>query len=539
MGALGSRPLSAGVSVQALRAWLADATGQNVDMVETHISWVLLTPRLAFKLKKPVRLSFVDFSTLQARKHFCDEELRLNKRLAPSLYLRVLSVRGTPSQPRIGGGGEPIDHVVCMRRFPDSALLRDLVVNDVVVGAAGMLDSFAQRLASFHARVERAAADSAFGEPAQIMRAMHEVLNALPTDAEGAIADRLAKLRAWTQDRAQALQPAWQARRLAGAVRECHGDLHLANIVRLDGELTAFDCIEFDPALRWIDVMSDVAFLTMDLAAHHRPRLAFRFLDAWLQHSGDYAGMAVFSFYEVYRSLVRALASSPAAGHGGMQDVPDYIATAERLTQSAQGGPRLLITYGFSGSGKSSVALRLLQGAGAVRIRSDVERKRLFGLDALARSSRHGIDLYADEVTRRTFDHLQSSAAAVLRAGYPVIVDAAFLGGEQRRAFRALASSLGVPFAILHCRAAEATLRQRVARRTALDNDASDADLDVLERQLATHEPLSAEERALTFDVCTDIDIDIDIDIDADIAALCARWQDQHSPADQWSSVRK
>lgn len=208
-----------------------------------------------------------------------------------------------------------------------------------------------------------------------------------------------------------------------------------------------------DPALRWVDVMSDVAFLTMDLAAHHRSGLAFRFLDAWLQHSGDYAGMAVFRFYEVYRSLVRALASSLAAdstsqaaphgeSHGRSDDVPDYIATAARLTQGAPGGPRLLITYGFSGSGKSSVALKLLQEAGAVRIRSDVERKRLFGLDAFARSSGHGIDLYAASATRRTFDHLKSSATAVLQAGYPVVIDAAFLGGEERRAFRSLALSL-------------------------------------------------------------------------------------------------
>ncbi|CAN5914657.1 bifunctional aminoglycoside phosphotransferase/ATP-binding protein [soil metagenome] len=524
-----------GASVQALREWLARATGARADIVETHISWVLLTPRLAFKLKKPVRLSFVDFSTLQARKHFCDEELRLNKRLAPSLYLRVLPVRGTPAQPRIEGGGEPIDHVVCMRRFPDSALLRDLVLKDDGDAVAEMLDRFARRLASFHAGAERAASDSPFGSPAQIVQSIQRVLDALPTTAEGALRDRLEKLRAWARDRAQLLQPAWQARRLAGAVRECHGDLHLANVVQLEGELVAFDCIEFDPALRWIDVMSDVAFLTMDLAAHHRPQLAFRFLDACLQHSGDYAGVAVLRFYEVYRALVRALASSltPAAAPDSAEPstelLPDFIATAERLTRGAPGGPRLLITYGFSGSGKSSVALKLLQEAGAVRIRSDVERKRLFGLHALARSSAHGMDLYAADATRRTFEVLASSAAALLQAGYPVIVDAAFLGGAERHAFRSLASSLGVPFAILHCRAAEATLRQRVAHRAVLDNDASDADLAVLERQLAKHEPLSADELALTFEVTTDAEIDM--------SALCARWRRQRSPPNSSAST--
>jgi predicted kinase len=313
---------------------------------------------------------------------------------------------------------------------------------------------------------------------------------------------------------------AWIERQRAGAVRECHGDLHLANLVLLDGELTAFDCIEFDPALRWIDVMNDVAFLTMDLKAHGRSDLAHRFLDDWLQQSGDHAGLAVLRACEVYRALVRArvgLLRAAAVGARSAAGQPDYLACAEQLAAANAGvGPRLLITHGLSGSGKSTVAAELVALAGAIRIRSDVERKRLFGLAPRQRSAGLGLDIYSPEATRRTFERLAACARTALQAGYPVIVDAAFLRRAERLVFRALAAELRVPFSILHCRASEAQLRARVAARHAVQADASEADLAVLERQLASHEALDGEERALALVVDTESALDA--------AALMARW---------------
>ncbi|HET7864103.1 MAG TPA: AAA family ATPase [Burkholderiaceae bacterium] len=489
--------------VNALQAHLQARTGQAVELHETHISWVLLAGRLAYKLKKPVRLPFLDFSTPALRKHFCEEEVRLNRRLAGPLYLGVEPVCGTAQAPRIGGAGPVIDHVVCMQRFPAGALLSERL-------AAGRLqppdlDQLAQRLADFH----QAAEPAPQGRAVPVAQPVRDVLDQLG-DGDPA---QLAGLRAWVQQQARHLQPTWEARRRAGAVRECHGDLHLANAVKLDREVMAFDCIEFDPALRWTDVMSDVAFLSMDLLAHGRGDLAFRFLDAYLQRSGDYAGVPVLRFQQVYRALVRALVGHLRAASGG----PNYLACAQSLAQPAAGGARLLITHGLSGSGKSSLAGQLLEAAGAVRVRSDVERKRLFGLTALQPSGARAPQVYSAEATQRTNERLRECAGQALQAGYPVIVDATFLRRAERRTFQDWAAALRVPFAILHCRAGEAVLRRRVAARGAGGSDASEATVAVLEQQLAQQEPLADDERGCVLEAATDAPVDV--------GTLWARWR--------------
>ena len=498
--------------IDALREALRLETGQPVALVETHISWVLLTRTLAFKLKKPVCLPFLDFGSVQARKHFCDEELRLNRRFAPALYIDMAPVCGTRDAPHIGGEGTPIDHVVRMRRFPASSLLLDLLETDQL--EPSHLDGFAQRLAVLHGSAERATTVSGLGGPERVFRAVTNVLAALRAQGSDS---RLDAVGAWVLEQGQALHMAWTARQQSGTVRECHGDLHMANVVLVDGALTPFDCIEFDPALRWIDVMSDVAFLTMDLKAHGRDDLAFRFLDAWLQHSGDYKGLQVLRFYEVYRALVRAMASGlgPRGPQGAVR--PDYLACAAQLAQQPGDDARLMITHGFSGSGKSSVASQLLCAAGAVRLRSDVERKRLHGLGPLARSAGLGLDIYGAEATRRTFERLRACARDALLAGYPVIVDATFLRSAERQHFRTLAAELRVPFTILDCRADTETLRRRVAARDAAGTDASEAGLAVLERQLESHDPLQANERGLA--------IEVSIQDPVDIARIAAHWR--------------
>ena len=447
--------------VDALRETLRRETGEPVALVETHISWVLLTATLACKLKKPVRLPFLDFGSVEARKHFCEEELRLNRRFAPSLYIDVAPVCGTRTSPRIGGDGTPIDRVVRMRRFPESSLLRNLLPTREF--RPEWLDDFAERLAGLHEAAPRMAGVSEFGSPELITRAATDILDALQAQGED---PRLVALRAWIGEQTQALRMAWIVRQQSGAVRECHGDLHMANVVLVDGALTPFDCIEFDPALRSIDDMNDIAYLTMDLPAQGRP---------------------------------------------------DYLACAAQLAARPPGDARLLITHGFSGSGKSSVALQLLCAAGAVRVRSDVERKRLHGLAPLARSADLGLDIYGEQATRLTFDRLRACARGALLAGYPVIVDAAFLRRAERRSFETLAAELHVPFAILDCRAAHATLRRRVAERDAARLDASEAGLPVLERQLENHEPLEPGEQALTIEVSTEGTVDV--------AQVEARWR--------------
>ena len=229
---------------------------------------------------------------------------------------------------------------------------------------------------------------------------------------------------------------------------------------------TAFDCLEFDPALRWIDVFSDIAFLVMDLLAHGRGDLAFRFLNAYLDDSGDHAGLPVLRWYLVYRALVRALVARIRSGQGGAAGGPDHLALALRL--ATEGDARLLITHGVSGSGKSWVAQRLLQQAQAIRLRSDVERKRLFGLRALdASASLVSGGIYGQGATQRTYAHLREVAAVALAAGQRVIVDAAFLRRNERDEFRRLAQACRVPFTLLHCTAPHELLRQRVQARGA------------------------------------------------------------------------
>jgi aminoglycoside phosphotransferase family enzyme/predicted kinase len=506
--------------IHALRQRLQADTGQPVALVETHISWVLLTERLAYKLKKPVHLPFVDFSTLALRKHFCEEELRLNKRLAPALYLGVVPVCGTPQAPQIGDfedACEPIDYAVCMQRFPAGALLSERLAD----GGGGLrpehIDRLAERLADFHRDAPVALPISPSEAQRQVLEPVLKVLKQLQADGDS---PQVLALQAWVDAQRPVLREVWRTRRDGSAVRECHGDLHLANTVLIDDEATAFDCIEFDPALRWIDVMSDVGFLTMDLVAHDRRDLAYRFLDAYLQRSGDYAGVRVLRFYEVYRAMVRGLVErvrSRTAGTASQAVRPDYLALARRLAQTAGGPARLLITHGLSGSGKSTIAQQLLEFAGAIRVRSDVERKRLFGLAALQRSAGQALDIYTPEATRRTLDRLKECARTALQAGYPVIVDAAFLRRADRRAFQVLATEAGVPFAILHCRASEPTLRQRViVRGVDGGNDASEADVNVLERQLAHNEPLDRDECAMTLEARTDQPLDA--------AVLGARW---------------
>ena len=499
--------------IAALRKVLGRETGQSIELIETHLSWILLAPRYAYKLKKPVRLPFVDFRSVQARKHFCDEELRLNRRFAPGIYLDVVPVRGTRKAPRLDGSGAGgiIDHAVRMRRFPQSSLLRSLLVSGGLEPV--WLDVLARHLADLHAAAARSPSPG-WGSPQRIFRSAADVLASLQAQREDPRCDALS---VWLAAQGAAMPSTWSARQRSGSIRECHGDLHMGNVALIDGQLTPFDCLEFDPGLRWIDVMSDVAFLTMDLKAHGRADLAFRFLDTWLQCSGDHAGLSVLPFYEVYRALVRAMTCALSKTPPAQKPVPDYLACAAQWAAPARGSARLLITHGMSGSGKSTLAAQLLRAAQAIRIRSDVERKRLFGLAALEGSAALGLDIYTPQATNDTFDSLWHRARDALKAGYPVIVDAVFSQAGERRRFQALAAELRVPFSILDCQASPDTLRQRVMSRAASAMDASEAGLEVLERQLATRQALQADERVFAIEVSTESPVDM--------GALVAHWQ--------------
>ncbi|HKW39335.1 MAG TPA: AAA family ATPase [Burkholderiales bacterium] len=472
----------------------------RVEVIETHISRVYLAGNYAYKVKKPVTLGFLDFGTLAARRFFCEEELRLNRRTAPELYLGVVPIVEAPGGVRAGGEGEPLEYAVEMRRFPQEALADGLARRGEL--GARQIDAIAEAIAAFHASIPAATGESCHGSPERAIApalANFERLGALgPDDGE---TQALGELRAWTRRESERLRDVFAARGRDGFVRECHGDLHLGNIAVLEGGPVLFDCIEFDPALRWIDVMNEAAFLAMDLLEHGLAAVAWRFLNAYLDATGDHAGVRVLRYYLVYRAMVRAMVArirehqpgSAAAQGRAHREFGDYLALALSLCKS--GAPALMLMHGLSGSGKTTVSQTLLEELGAVRVRSDVERKRLHGLAAGARTHAvTGGGIYAAESTRLTYGRLAQAARAVVESGHRAIVDAAFLRRSERDAFRALARELGAPFLIVSCEAPEDVLRERVLRREAALSDASEAGVAVLERQLASHEPLSGSE---------------------------------------------
>ena len=475
----------------------------GAELIETHISWVLLAGDEAWKIKKPVHLPFLDFSTLAQRRHFCDEELRLNRRHAPSIYLGVVPITGTPLTPQLGGVGVAIEFALHMRRFAPRALLSERLADGLLQPV--QIDALAQRMAALHVRAAVAPPGSAWGSAGAVAAELRDVLQRLH-DQHQPVAD----LQRWAAAESTRLTPVWRARQAGGFVRECHGDLHLRNAVVLVDGPTAFDAIEFDPALRWIDVQSDLAFMAMDLHAHGRSDLAWRFVNAGLDASGDHAGVAVLRCYTVYRALVRAM-----VGHLHAQMAPEpsadhYLALARRLALSPP-TPRLLVTHGLAGSGKTQLTQQLLQTAGALRLRSDVERKRLFGLAPLDDSpARVSGGIYGARATQRTYAALLERARSLLQAGGAVIVDAAFLRRAERARFARLALELGVPFTLLDCQAAHDTLRERVRARRLRRDDASEADEAVLALQIDCDQPLTAAERRQALTVQTDDALDVD-----------------------------
>jgi hypothetical protein len=488
-----------------------------VRLVETHISFLLLADALAYKLKKPVRLPFLDFTTLAARCHYCREELRVNRRLAPWLYLDVVDVVDGPAGARLAGPGPVVDVALRMRRFPDGALWSERLAAGVLAPAD--VDALAAILAAFHARAPEALPQSGHGALAVHERVVGGLLAALPPDGQG---PEIAGLRAWLPRECARLAAHFERRRLSGHVRECHGDLHLGNVVQVGDRPSAFDGIEFDESLRWIDPVEDVAFLAMDLLAHGAPTLAWRFLDAWMETTGDWEGLPALRFHLVCRALVRAqvsaLREAAGAGESGRPAAADYRMLAWALTRGAEA--RLAITHGLPGSGKTFAARLLAEHDGALLVRSDVERKRLFGLVSTSSSTAVSGGIYDAATTARTYRRLADVAHAALTAGWPIIVDAAFLRRAERASFARLAQEAGAAFSILDCVAPPALLRERIERRLAAASDASEADLDVLERLTAAEEPLDDVERRVA--------IVVDAADPPPVEVLVERWRAAH-----------
>lgn len=487
-----------------LRPEAYDHPTAAITLLETHISWVVLTGPWAYKIRKPVNFGFVDFSTAALRQHDAEEELRLNRRLAPELYRDLVTIHGPAERASLQGDGPPLDTAVRMRQFPQEALLAACLPQLAADPARGerLIAGLAADLAAFHAAAAQVAAGDSWGTAAAVAEPALANLAVLERCLG---AERIAPLRRWTEAEAGRLALWFNRRRADGHIRECHGDLHLGNMVLLEGRITVFDCLEFSPTLRWIDPISDLAFLAMDLSQRGQPGLARLLLNRWLDASGDWEGLRGWRWYTTYRALVRAkvtalrleqlapagsgpAAEQAAALRGELRgELEGYLAAAVGFSGAGQAipAPALVITQGVSGSGKSHLARRLCGRFGWLQLRSDVERRRLWQADR-----------YAPERSAALYrSHLPACADAALAGGWSVLVDATFLRRRQRRRLAALARLRRVRFALVHCRVGQALALRRLEARRQAGGDPSEADAAVLRAQWSSNEEPGPDER--------------------------------------------
>lgn len=486
---------------------------QACELIETHISWVILTGEFVYKIKKPVNFGFLDFSTLEKREFYCEEELRLNRRLAEDLYLDVISISGSEDNPILNGNEKAFEYAVKMLQFPQSAQLDHVLSRNEL--KPEIIDSIANLIAHFHQQIETAENTSKFGLAETVFQPIEEnFIQIRERVSEQSTLKLLSELEQWSKDTFNRIKPVLSQRKQNGFTRECHGDLHLRNLAWYKNKPLAFDCLEFNPEFRWIDVISEIAFLVMDLDDHKQPELAQRFLNQYLEFTGDYEGCHVLRFYLVYRAMVRAKVDAIRAHQDGIDKQEaekakhEYLSYLQlALTYIKQKPPFIIITRGMSASGKSTLTQPLYEKLGAIRIRSDIERKRMFNIKANKDTHtdiEHGI--YTASATHKTYLKLLELTEHIIDAGFPVIVDATFSAFEQRDLFRKLADEKQVRFIILEFIASNETLKQRISGR---EDDVSDAGLAVLENQIQHWKPLEQNEKALSVSINTEESMDV------------------------------
>lgn len=461
----------------------------TVRLIETHVSWVLLAGEFAYKIKRPVCYPFVDMRSPEQRHFYCREELRLNRRFAPDLYLDVVPITRDGKRARIEGTGEVIEHAVRMRQFDTREELDRLLAEGRVEPLE--LGDFGKRLADIHDRLPAADVGERYGSVALVTASLRENLKQV---------EALSR-RAGLGFDSQAIGPALrerldecsalvEVRHASGRVRECHGDLHCRNVVRSGGRLIAFDGLEFEPAFRWIDVAEEIAFLFMDLSRRGGQAHANAFVNGYLTESGDYESVRLLRLYGAHRALVRAkvaaLESDGASNHRA------YVDCARSLLERRR--PMLVLMSGLSGSGKTWLARQLASRIGAIHVRSDIERKRLAG--PAARD-------YGREANDNTYRRMASCAADILAGGFCAIADATFQRRADRALFSRLAADAGVQLMLVRCRAPTEVLRARILERARKGNDASEADLAVLAHQQRSFEAIDPGESLEVIDADT------------------------------------
>jgi aminoglycoside phosphotransferase family enzyme/predicted kinase len=469
---------------------------RDVEVIQTHISYIFLTDRYAYKVKKPVDFGFLDYTTLGRRLECCEREVALNGRLCPDTYLGVVALHERDGELSISGPGDVVEYAVKMRRLPDDRMLRRVLARGE--GDDALFARIAGIVASFHAREALPPSDAATKGLAGVKRNCDENFaqteRYVGTLVPVATFDFIRTSAELFMQRHAAL---FERRVGRGRIVDGHGDLHLDSICATD-PIRIFDCIEFNERFRIQDVAEEVAFLAMDLEFHGYAPFARAFVAAYVEASGDTELLELLAFFESYRAYVRAKVTSFAVDdpHIPEESKESLRATASRYYElaahyaAACNPQRLLVTCGLTGSGKSTLARRLGELYLLQVVRSDVVRKELLGLAPEERRHvpfDHGE--YAPSMTERTYSAMVDRAAPLLRAGHSVILDGCFIRRSQRRAARKLARRLGVPFLLLECRTSEAVIRERLQRRVQKNGGVSDGRWEIYHGQLAEFEP--------------------------------------------------
>ncbi len=475
----------------------------SVNLVQTHGAYVLLTGSHAYKIKKPVDFGFMDYSTLEKRNFYLHEELRLNQRLAPQLYQEVLPISQTGEHYQFGEG-TAVEYALQMGEFPQENLLSNLFTQNAVTLAH--MENLGKQVALFHQRALVNDHIRSFGKPESAQFPINQ--NYEQTTARiGSVqnTDHFTQTKAFTDHFFATQTDLLEQRLTQDKIREGHGDLHLGNICLIDDQPVIFDCIEFNEPFRFIDVLSDSAFLVMDLIARERSDLAFRFLNTYLEWTGDWAGLPLLPVFLSYRAYVRAKVTSfllddPAVGteqkEQAAQSARSYYHLAWKFTQPQT--PTLYVMQGLSGSGKSTVAKALSLRSPAIHLRSDAVRKHLAKLPLLEKLPP---EFYTTASNQQTYSELLRLAEIILAAGFSVVLDAKYEQVAQRAGALALAEKLHIPIKILACSCAQTLLKTRLDQRT---GDIADADAALISQQKQAQEAFSAVELAWVIRIDTE-----------------------------------
>jgi aminoglycoside phosphotransferase family enzyme/predicted kinase len=453
---------------------------------ETHISHVFLAGDLVYKIKKPVRYAFLDYSTLSKRRHFLEEELRLNRRLAPSVYLAVMPITFDPQGWRLGGSAEPSDYTLVMRRLPERLMMAALLDSGQV--DAGMMRRLAEVLAEFHLQAERVAAMEPARERAEVAREWNDNLSELRPFAGRLIAAQdLKALGDFGAGFIERHRELLGRRARQGWIRDVHGDLHCEHVCFAPEGIQIYDCIEFSARLRRCDIASEIGFLLMDLEVRGAGALRTPFLARYLELVNDPELPLLLPFYECYRALVRAKVEALRPETANARS-PRYFEYALALTwQSLK--PFLVLVSGLTGSGKSTLSRKLARLLRMPLINSDIVRKKLD-----AGSGRHIVGfeqgIYSPEMTKKTYARMLVMAEEHILSGAGAILDATYSRRENRQRVLRLAERLKVPLVAIHCFASGETTRERLDRRVQEGKDVSDGRWQIYQEQKAAYQPM-------------------------------------------------